>query len=208
MPLTVNFRNVFHDNIKRFSETAQAPGLEISNNGCTVTSTSQVNYWSAIRLEHPRMNSGVHYAEFQIDAFRHGSIGNTWKIVCGIVSDEFEFVLTKWVGVDEKSFGYIAANGKSVGPLRKNLGTDYSETYQENDRIGVLVDFERDEITFYKNGVNLGVAFEEFSKQAKITKPENQNYYFAVSLARWGMKVTSLPGARCPDREVYFQPRH
>lgn len=195
------YKAAYIRNAMRFSETVQAPGLELSNDRTTVTSSSRVTYWAAIRLEHPAMQSGVHYAEFKIDVFRHGTIGNTWKVVCGVVSEEFEYTLTKWVGVDSRSFGFIAANGKAVGPLAKNLGTPYADGYQENDRIGVLVDFPADQIFFYKNGVNLGVAFDGFTKQAKLNDPDSK-YYFAVSLARFGMQITVIPNAKCPDRDI------
>lgn len=201
-PSLTTYRMVVMRNMLRFSPTAHAPGLELSNDRATVTSSSLVTYWSAIRLDYPKMSSGVHYCEFHIDLFRHGPIGNTWKVVCGVVTDEFDYTLTKWVGVDEKSFGFIAANGKAVGPLCKNLGNAYADGYQENDRIGVLVDFEADQISFYKNGVNLGVAFDGFSKQVKLDNPNESNYYFACSLARWGMAMTVIPGAKCPDRDI------
>lgn len=199
-PAYTSYRTAVMRKALRFSPAVHAPGLELSNDGLTVTSSSAVTYWAAIRLDYPVMDSGVHYAEFHIDVFRHGSIGNTWKLACGIVSDEFEFELTKWVGVDGKSFGYIASNGKSVGPASKNLGAAYAEGYQENDRIGVLIDFPADQITFYKNGVNLGVAFEEFSKAANLK--EDSKYYFGVSLARFGMQISVVPNAVCPDRHI------
>lgn len=201
-PSLTSCRLAIMHNVMRFSPTARAPGLQLSEDRTSVSSTSEVTYWSAIRLDYPKMTSGVHYAEFQIDVFRHGTIGNTWKLVCGVVTDEFEYALTKWVGVDERSFGFIAASGKVVGPQCKNLGTTYADGYQENDRIGVLVDFPADKISFYKNGINLGIAFDGFSKQVKLNNPDNPHYYFAVSLARWGMKITCIPNARCPDRDL------
>lgn len=201
-PSLTTYRLAFMRNYLRFSDNTHAPGLQLSNDRTTVASSASVTYWSAIRLDYPKMNSGVHYAEFHIDVFRHGAIGNTWKMVCGIVSDQFDYVLTKWVGVDGKSFGFIAANGKAVGPLCKNLGNPYADGFMENDRIGVLVDFEADQITFYKNGVNLGVAFDSFSKQVSTDEPVANDFYFAVSLARWGMQISVIPDARCPDRDT------
>jgi hypothetical protein len=133
------------------------------------------------------MTEGVHYCEFRIDQFRHGSIGNTWKVVLGIVTDDFEYKLTKWVGVDEKSFGYIAQNGKKVGPLCKNQGAEYAETFQEHDTVGILVDLNAWQVSFYKNGMFQGVAFEK----ADFEKLAQNKFYFCVSLARWGMQVTA-----------------
>ncbi|XP_049847835.1 uncharacterized protein LOC126304706 [Schistocerca gregaria] len=191
------WRSLFYRHCRRFSVTHCTPGLAVSNDCLTLTSTDRISYWAAARVEYPRMTSGSHYLEFRIDKYRHGSIGNTWKVVCGIVSDSFDYQLTKWVGVDEKSFGYIAQNGNRVGPSCKNQGLEYAEPYEEDDCIGILVDLERDELFFYKNGVNMGMAFQNFRHREK-----NFAYYFAVSIARWGMEVSVIPDARCPDRDI------
>lgn len=185
----LSWYNIYTSSIFKFSHQCITKGMIITNNGRSVTSGSDINYWAAARLDYPAMKSGIHYCEFRIDTYRHGSIGNTWKIVCGVVSDKFDYSLTKWVGVDEKSFGYIAKSGRKVGPDCRNKGLDYGESYQEHDRVGVLVNFEEDTIEFFKNGISMGVAFEGFKKNI----PEDSNLHFAVSLARWGMKVTALP---------------
>lgn len=87
------------------------------------------------------------------------------------------------------SFGYIAQNGKKVGPSCKNQGEEYGQTYQDNDVIGVLFDATKKKIKFFKNGVSQGYAFTD---PAEFEKTKGQNFYFGVSLARFGMAVTAL----------------
>jgi hypothetical protein len=182
-------RTTFLGSAMKFSTTNSTQGLDITNNGHTLASSPAVNYWAAARVDYPVMSCGVHYGEFRIDTYRHGSIGNTWKVVIGVVSKDFEFKLAKWVGVDERSFGYIANNGKRVGPSMKNQGHEYGETYQENDRVGILLDLNVRCVKFFKNGICQGVAFEDGPEWAKL---KGQDLYFAVSLARTGMQVTAV----------------
>lgn len=198
-------KSTFVNNAMRFSNTHRTAGLDITNNGKTLTSGGTVNYWAAARIEHPVMTTGVHYGEFRVDTFRHGSIGNTWKVVIGVVAKDFEFKLAKWVGVDERSFGYIANNGKRVGPSMKNQGHEYGETYQENDRVGILLDLNKRNLRFFKNGISQGIAFEDGPEWAKLKGAE---FYFAVSLARMGMQVTAVKYEFLGDTDsAEFDPR-
>lgn len=198
-------KRTFLGSVMKFSTSHRTNGLEITNSGRTLTSSPAVNYWAAARIEYPVMTSGVHYGEFRVDTYRHGSIGNTWKIVVGVVAKDFEFKLAKWVGVDERSFGYIANNGKRVGPSMKNQGQDYGETYQENDRIGILLDLNKRCLRFFKNGICQGIAFDDGNEWAKLKGAE---FYFAVSLARHGMQVTACKYEFLADSDSSsFDPR-
>jgi len=177
-------------------------GLDIKNNGRTIVSSDPVMGWAASHLEYPKMTSGVHYCEFRVDSYRHGSIGNTWKVVLGVVSDAFDYQLTRWVGVDEKSFGYIAQSGKKVGPTCTNQGATYGEGYKEDDVIGVLLDITAKKLKFFKNGQSMGTAFCD----TDFKEMKGHSYHFAVSLARPGMSVTAVryePLHYLPDFDAF-----
>jgi hypothetical protein len=181
-----SFFDIYRRDTMKFAD--KSLGIEITNNGRTIVSSESVTFWAASHMEYPRMNTGVHYCEFKVDTFRQGSIGNTWKVVIGVVSDAFDYQLTRWVGVDEKSFGYIAQSGKKVGPSCKNQGATYGEGYKEDDVIGVLLDISNKKLRFYKNGVSMGTAFTD----AEFNQMKGHNYHFAVSLARPGMSLTAV----------------
>lgn len=181
-----SYYDIYRRDMMKFAD--KSLGIEIKNNGRTIVSSESVTFWAATQLEYPKMSTGAHYCEFKVDTFRHGSIGNTWKVVIGVVSDEFDYQLTRWVGVDEKSFGYIAQTGKKVGPSCKNQGCTYGEGYKEDDVIGVLLDISGKKLKFFKNGQSMGTAFAD----AEFNQMKGHNYHFAVSLARPGMTVTAL----------------
>merc|ERR1740138_539687 len=60
------------------------------------------------------------------------------------------------LGMEEKSFGFGSTGKKSTS---RNF-EEYGETYQEGDVIGCLLDREKQAISFFKNGKDLGVAYE------------------------------------------------
>jgi len=181
-----SFFDIYRRDTMKFAD--KSLGIEITNNGRTIVSSESVAFWAASHLEYPRMNTGVHYCEFKVDTFRHGSIGNTWKVVIGVVSDAFDYQLTRWVGMDEKSFGYIAQSGKKVGPSCKNQGTVYGDGYKEDDVIGVLLDISGKKLKFFKNGISMGTAFAD----ADFNQMKGHSYHFAVSIARPGMSLTAV----------------
>jgi hypothetical protein len=181
-----SFVDIYRRNTMKFAD--KSLGIEITNNGRTIVSSESVAFWAASHLEYPRMTTGVHYCEFKVDTFRHGSIGNTWKVVIGVVSDAFDYQLTRWVGMDEKSFGYIAQSGKKVGPSCKNQGANYGDSYKEDDVIGVLLDISSKKLKFFKNGISMGTAFVD----ADFNQMKGHSYHFAVSIARPGMSLTAV----------------
>jgi hypothetical protein len=140
-------------------------------------------------------------------------------------TDSFEFSEEgKHIGYDDCSFGYIAQSGKKIGG-QSGAGEelDYAAPFKRGERIGVLVDFNKDEISFYKDGEFLGVAFSGFSSDAKLqvcsetffwlfffickkilmliidTASQGRTFYFAVSMIRSGMQVSVLPNVKKPE---------
>lgn len=189
VPKSIPYAKFFRENIFRFSEINKSGAMDVSKSGLRISPSSSASYWSSARVDYPEMTSGVHYCEFRVDTYRHGSIGNTWKIICGVVTESFQYHIREWIGIDGQSYGYIADSGRKVGPTQTSQGESYSESYREHDCIGVLADFNQNKLEFFKNGISMGVAFHDFVIP-------NQKHYFAVAIARWGIKVSILP-SRC-----------
>lgn len=187
-----------------FSKTSCCLGLQVSNFGRTVSSGASVQRWASIAVGYPVMRTGVHYAEFVVDSFREGEIGNKWKIVLGIVSDEFEFETKRWIGRDSRSFGYVA-NGYRVGPSCPGQGEGYGKPYGVGSKVGILFDANHRKLTFYLDGKSQGIAFCKGSGWGKL---EDRDFRFGLCLARSGFQITMtkyqfLGDADCSD---YFDP--
>mmetsp|Transcript_59261 Transcript_59261/g.132974 ORF Transcript_59261/g.132974 Transcript_59261/m.132974 type:complete len:819 (+) Transcript_59261:88-2544(+) len=60
------------------------------------------------------------------------------------------------LGIDDRSFGYGCTGKKSSGKKFE----DFGEKFQAGDIIGCLLDREARTVSFCKNGVNLGVAYQ------------------------------------------------
>lgn len=76
------------------------------------------------------------------------------------------------LGTDRFSYGFGGTGKKS----HNRQFDDYGESFGKNDIITCIIDFDRSEILFLKNGQNLGVAFEVDSRS------RNQTFYPSVAL--------------------------
>ncbi|RLN96816.1 hypothetical protein BBJ28_00012064 [Nothophytophthora sp. Chile5] len=65
--------------------------------------------------------------------------------------------LDSFLGADEQSWGFI---GDKALYYQRNRVRAYGETFTEGDCIGLTLDCEKGELSFSKNGVDLGVAFD------------------------------------------------
>lgn len=81
----------------------------------------------------------------------------------------------KGVGDAEDSYAF---DGRRVTKWNKSAET-YGQTWVVGDVIGCCIDLDHDEISFYRNGVHLGVAFDGIRK----TEP-GKGYYPAISLSQ------------------------
>ncbi len=98
---------------------------------------------------------GSHFFEVYIEAL--GATSNSWNMCVGIVPLDFDPCNDKvWIGA-QKSWSYIAGNGHRVYDGANAV--PYGEAYGKGDTIGVLLDFDRQSIEFFKNGRSQGVAF-------------------------------------------------
>ncbi|ETM39823.1 hypothetical protein L914_14071 [Phytophthora nicotianae] len=65
--------------------------------------------------------------------------------------------LDSFLGADDQSWGFI---GDKALYYQRNRVRAYGETFTEGDCIGLRLDCEKGELSFSKNGVDLGVAFD------------------------------------------------
>jgi len=96
------------------------------------------------------------------------SDGNSWKIVLGVASVNDDKRCT-WIGGYNASIGYIG-NGQKTSTGGSSI--EYGANYDIGDEI-VIERTKSNQIIFYKNGINQGVAFEGISG----------NLYLAVSFS-------------------------
>jgi hypothetical protein len=98
---------------------------------------------------------GTHFFEVYIEAL--GATSNSWNMCVGVVPLDFDPAHEKiWVGA-QKSWSYIGGNGHRVYDGANAV--PYGEPFGKGDTIGVLLDFDRRSIEFFKNGRSQGVAF-------------------------------------------------
>ena len=106
---------------------------------------------------------------------------NTWRFILGVVPASLDCGGPKqWVGTGG-SWGYIAGTGGKCHVSAKS--EEYGERYGDGDVVGIEMDFEHGELTFYRNGVSQGVAY------ANLTGP----VHVAASLTAQDSMVALVP---------------
>lgn len=115
----------------------------ITLSGGNLTATTTAAAWDAVRTTISK-SSGKWYFEMSITANNLG--------ICGI--GKSTATLASYLGSDANWYGYYSTWQKSNSGL-----SAYWATYTTSDVIGVAMDMDAGQITFYKNNVSQGVAF-------------------------------------------------
>jgi alpha-tubulin suppressor-like RCC1 family protein len=135
---------------------------------------------SSLLFDRKRSRSSL--LAFADDGLSVSYAGNeVWKAACAVVgfstgvhawsvrieksSSPYLFVgvaarqanLDSFLGADEQSWGFI---GDKALYYQRNRVRAYGETFTEGDCIGLRLDCEKGELSFSKNGVDLGLAFD------------------------------------------------
>lgn len=108
--------------------------------------------WGSVLVDHPLISTGK--ARWWFKILQKGPTGG---IAIGMVDGAAFDAKTKNVGASGASWGYSSSGKKSAGSPRF---VDYSEAYTTGDIIGMEFDATSRELRFSKNGVDLGVAFD------------------------------------------------
>lgn len=131
-------------------------GLAIDADGLTCQSRDQ-RLWNGARSTKGVKGKGRYYFEItQTDANGIARIG--WSIPAAQLD----------LGTDNQGFGYGGTGKKSYA----RQFDDYGETFGINDVVGSLIDLDQMQIRYFKNGKDLGLAFD-------IPRQLQQNIFFA-----------------------------
>ena len=92
---------------------------------------------------------------------------NTWRFIIGVTPNALDCSGPKqWVGTGG-SWGYIAGTGGRCHHAAKSEA--YGEKYHEGDVIGVVMDFDARTLSFSRNGVSQGVAYDDLVGPVHVT---------------------------------------
>lgn len=128
-----------------WSNTLKSSDAVITNNGKTV---SIKGGWAVSQED---MTSGRHYFEFIINTYS--------QIVIGISQS----ITTATKPLDNQIRAMYGYDGNKIHP-RSAYGTSYNAT----NTIGIAVDMDKGEISFTRDGVDLGVAFNNLKELNQI----------------------------------------
>lgn len=126
------------------------PNIRISNSALSVTYMSNENWSTALGSN--GFAYGVNYWEVQIDS------ACTSYIFIGVARREVN--LSSFLGGDEHGWGYI---GDRAVYHRRVKSKVYGEPFATGDVIGVTLDMNKGTLSFSRNGIDLGIAFEGLS---------------------------------------------
>ena len=130
----------------RMSENDKDNMILISTDGLTATGQAE-KQWTGARATHGT-KAGKYYYECTILEDSYGGKG-ICRVGFSTIAAHHE------LGRDAYGFGYGGTGMKSF----KNGFDKYGETYATGDIIGCFLDIETNTISYSKNGVDLGVAF-------------------------------------------------
>ena len=154
-------------------------GIDIDSKGmCTSFGGSEM--WSTV-LGSTGFMVGSNSWSIRIDS------SATAYIFIGVASKDVD--LCNFLGSDQHGWGYI---GDRALYHRRSKVSSYGERFSEGDTITVTLDMDRGTLSFARNGVDLGVAFEGLSGEL----------FPAVAFYNRGQRLSLLTDFDCPGAEV------
>ena len=138
------------------------PKLKISDQGNSLTSLSSIGPFKSAYGNYPLLPNGIYYWEIQIKK------GSFFKIG---IADHTKFKPDFTGAFSDTDFGYAFY---SMGELRhqSNIkGPKYGQGYGIGDNVGVLFDRYLGTLSFFCNGLDLGVAFKGINLKNTVFYP-------------------------------------
>ena len=143
-------------------------GLTLSEGNTQVTIGATIPRATASTFS---LNTGKWYCEVKITAVKAGAT------FIGVEADNFSQNSTVYSNAD--GVYYFSDGNKYVDAIQ----TSYGASYTTNDIIGVALNLDDDEITFYKNGTSQGTITTK-------TFNDNTNYFIAIGNGSSGSSPT------------------
>jgi len=136
-----------------WDDASLAPFLEVER-GTLVFNTGSNDKWQLARTT-KQFSQGVQVAVIKI--VHDLPTSNTWKFIVGVVGAKLDGQGTKqWVGANG-SWGYILGTGGKCHQEPRSV--PYGSKCDVGDEVAIVMDFGRQQISFFKNGVLQGVAY-------------------------------------------------
>eukprot|EP01083_Nonionella_stella_P075872 206460_1 len=155
------------DSMFKLDPARSCAKLDISTDGLSAACNSGSS-WQLAKGD-MEFCSGLHSWDVRLDRCTAGfvSVG-----VCGYDANS-----SKWLGSDEHGFGYLGDRSIWTRGKKQRI---YGELFRTGDTIGVNLDMNKRTLSFSKNDVSLGIAFESLP----------QTVYPAVALFSDGDRVS------------------
>lgn len=102
-------------------------------------------------------SSGRYYWELEVVA----CTGASWQVACGVGTQAID--LNSYMSQSTYGWGYFNHGCRCHNSGSASLS--YGGYYSQGNIIGVLYDSDEGTLTFYKDGVNLGIAFSEINQE-------------------------------------------
>eukprot|EP01062_Namystynia_karyoxenos_P053442 TRINITY_DN43271_c0_g1_i1.p1 TRINITY_DN43271_c0_g1~~TRINITY_DN43271_c0_g1_i1.p1 ORF type:complete len:292 (+),score=17.03 TRINITY_DN43271_c0_g1_i1:108-983(+) len=135
-----------------------APPLAIDRpGGLTVTSRSPSFGWRTVTTPRGRgLTEGVHYWEISFCMRDEAMLCAGGRAVVGVAALSDDFDPNMRLGVTQDTWGFLSHSGEKSANTRL---LPYAVPYGNGDVVGVLLDCDAGELSFWLNGDPLGVAF-------------------------------------------------
>ena len=187
------------DNFAVMNPLAYSPSMTHSNGNLKLNGTLANWYGSPATIY---VNSGKWYWETTITS------RGTYSQV-GLAEEDW--LPNSSPGLQSNAYGYYSFNGNAV---RDGTTTAYGASYTTGDVIGITLDYDNGEITYYKNGVSQGVAFtgvtEKLTPASCLFGTATHNYNFgqlpfayAVPTGFKALSTKNLPDATVVPSENF-----
>jgi hypothetical protein len=166
-----------------FSSTYKGSRIVLSNDNTVATSSNGGHSWNTVYGEET-VSSGSYTWNVRVDTLaNHPS--NYWELVIGVAKDTA--ATSSWLSRYETGYGYIQEIGDKTSPRRRSDHKTYGQTYGAGDEITVSLDLDALTLSFSRNGISEGVAYDSTILTAGT-------YRLAVSIGDSGDSVNLL----CP----------
>jgi hypothetical protein len=166
-----------------FDRSNSGPAIFVSGDGMQATYGSNES-WKTIVGTEP-FSCGRNHWEIKIES------SSTAYLFIGVATRRAD--LTTFLGGDDFGWGYI---GDRALYHKRTKVKAYGERFGQGDVIGVTLDMDRGTLSFSKNGLDLGVAFDGLAGEI----------YPAVAFYNQGQQISLLPYSfMCPGAGAYIK---